>query len=285
MIYNRNNVDTNGANSLMMDNMQKSNLQKDQTDGKNDASIVQSVDRALTLLVLISESSTPMLIGEIVEKAKMNRTTAWRLLLTLEYRGFIERDPITKGYQLGYTVSQLSNGVDKYAPLIRRARTSMERLRDLTQETVLLSVPKHSNTLTIDQIDPQQSVRLVDYVDAILPLHCTSNGKIYLSYLPNSELEILLQHPLERCTPKSIADPDKLRAEIELTHRRGFGIALGELDESENGISAAITDKKNNLIAFVSVCGPNFRFTEEKVLSIAPTVIATAREIAQNLEA
>ncbi|MBA9027639.1 IclR family transcriptional regulator domain-containing protein [Peribacillus huizhouensis] len=80
----------------------------------------------------------------------------------------------------------------------------MERLRDTTQETVFLSVPKHNNTLTIDQIDPQQSVRLVDYVDAILPLHCTSNGMIFLGYLPKSELENLLHRPLEQCTPKTI---------------------------------------------------------------------------------
>lgn len=282
--YNRDKIAVNGVIGLKMTNIEQNNFQKENKDLKQDASIVQSVDRALTLLSLISESSTPLLIGDIAEKAKMNRTTTWRLLVTLESRGFIERDPNTKGYQPGYMVSRISRGVDKYGPLIRRARISMERLRDETQETVLLSVPKYNNTLTIDQIDPQQSIRLVDYVDIILPLHCTSNGKIFLGYLSKNELENLLRQPLEQCTPKTITNPEKLRAELEITRKRGFGIALGELDESENGISAPIVDEQNNLIAFVSVCGPNFRFTEEKLFTIASTVQATAKEIAQSLK-
>src|SRR5690606_1900024 len=115
--YNRDKIAVNGVIGLKMTNIEQNNFQKENKDLKQDASIVQSVDRALTLLSLISESSTPLLIGDIAEKAKMNRTTTWRLLVTLESRGFIERDPNTKGYQPGYMVSRISRGVDKYGPL------------------------------------------------------------------------------------------------------------------------------------------------------------------------
>jgi IclR family KDG regulon transcriptional repressor len=249
-----------------------------------DNSSVQAVDRALTLLQLVANHNGPISIGALTEKANMNRTTVWRLLLTLEQHAFIERDPITKGYQVGYAASRLSTGRYQFDPLVRRARPSLERLSKLTKETVLLSVPKHSGTMGIYQLDPPHSVRLVDYVNTVLPLHCTSNGKILLSRLSNDELNIILQKPLEQVTPFTITDREQLRQEIEIVRQRGFGTAIGELDENENGISVPIVDKRNNLIAFFSVCGPTFRFTEEKALSLAPVIIAAAQEISDKLE-
>jgi IclR family transcriptional regulator, KDG regulon repressor len=134
----------------------------------------------------------------------------------------VERDRLTKGYQLGIAAQRLAAQATNYGSLIRRARKSMETLRDETQETVLLSVPKHYGTLTVDQIDPVHSVRLVDYVNAYLPLHCTSNGKLLLSLLPPEELDILLEQPLERITPSTISNRDQLLEEIEIVRRRGM---------------------------------------------------------------
>ncbi|MED1204555.1 IclR family transcriptional regulator [Heyndrickxia acidicola] len=245
---------------------------------------MQAVDRALTLLKLVADNNAPILIGDLVNKSNMNRTTVWRLLATLEQHDFIERDPLTKGYCIGYAASRLGAGTDQYAPLVRRARPSMERLREETGESVLLSVPKHFGTLTIDQIDSPHSVRLIDYVNVLLPLHCTSNGKLLLSRLSNDELHTLFQQqPLEKMTQFTITDHEQLLKEVELVHKNGFGTSLGELDESENGISAPILDKQKNLIAFLSLCGPNFRFTKDRVLASAPLIISEAQRISQNL--
>ncbi|HZG71898.1 MAG TPA: IclR family transcriptional regulator, partial [Chondromyces sp.] len=171
-----------------------------------------------------------------------------------------------------------------YDSLIRRARRSMEKLREETQETVLLSVPKHFGTLTVDQIDPEQSVRLVDYVNAYLPLHCTSNGKLLLSLLPQEELDIVLAEPLEKVTPFTITDRNQLLEEIEMVRRQGIATAVGELDENENGISAPIFDQRKNLVAFISVCGPSFRFTKEKMLALSDRIISAAKEITKYLD-
>jgi len=268
-----------GYNSTM-DNKTTPN----QPNKNNEQSSVQAVDRALTLLQLVANHNGPISIGDLVEKAGMNRTTVWRLLATLENHDFIERDPFSKGYQVGYAASRLSTGRYQFDPLVRRARPILERLGNLTKETVLLSVPKHSGTLTIYQFDPPHSVRLVDYVNTLLPLHCTSNGKILLSRLSNDELNVLLSKPLEQVSPLTITDREKFLQELDKVRQCGYGTAIGELDENENGISVPIIDKRNNnLIAFISVCGPTFRFTEEKALSLAPVIIATAQEISDQL--
>ncbi|MCG5253344.1 IclR family transcriptional regulator [Brevibacillus agri] len=251
---------------------------------KQENSSVQAVDRALQLLQLVGESKDPISIVDLAEMSGMNRTTVWRLIGTLENHGYIERDPLTKGYLLGYAAHRLAAQAPQYGSLIRRARKSMEQLREQTQETVLLSVPKHYGTLTIDQIDPANSVRVAHYVNVFLPLHCTSNGKVLLSTFSAEELNYYLEQPLERITPNTITDPERLRQEIEKVKKLGYAIVLGELDVNENGISAPIFDKRNALVAFISVCGPNFRFTEEKVLACTEQLFAAARDIADHLQ-
>ncbi|MDR7319405.1 transcriptional regulator, IclR family [Brevibacillus centrosporus] len=251
---------------------------------KQENSSVQAVDRALQLLQLVGESKDPISIVDLAEKSGMNRTTVWRLIGTLENHGFIERDPLTKGYLLGYAANRLAAQAPQYGSLIRRARKSMEQLREETQETVLLSVPKHLGTLTIDQIDPANSVRVAHYVNAFLPLHCTSNGKVLLSTFSEDELNFFLEQPLESMTPDTITDPKLLREEIERVKKLGYATVIGELDVNENGISAPIYDKRHVLVAFISVCGPNFRFTEEKVLACTKYLFAAARDIAEHLQ-
>lgn len=251
---------------------------------KGQGNSVQAVERAIRILQLVAESESPISIADLTEQTKMNRTTIWRLLVTLENLDFIERDPITKGYQLGYAASRLVLGNKVYEPFVRRARPSMERLRDETNETVLLSVPKQLGILTIDQIDAPHSVRVVNYVNSILPPHCTSNGKVLLSYLSEEELDIFLANPLEKITPNTITNPKQLKEEILAVRDQGFGITIGELDESENGISVPIIDKGNTLIGFLSVSGPNYRLVKDQMITLAPRIIATAEEIASNLD-
>ncbi len=258
---------------------------KNQKNSKQDLSSVQAVDRALLLLKIVADSENPISIGNLAEKSDMNRTTAWRLIGTLENHGFVERDPQTKGYQLGYAVNHLASKVTQYGSLVRRASKSMENLKEEFQETVLLSVPKQNGTLTIEQIDPENSVRLVvDYVNAFLPLHCTSNGKILLSQLPPKELDIYLEKPLEKLTPYTITDREQLRKEINNVRERGFGTSICELDENENGISAPVYDKSQNLVAFISVCGPSFRFTKEKMLASVELLISTCQQVTNYLD-
>lgn len=266
-------------------NIGMNNTTNQKPNKNQETSSVQSVDRALILLKLIATSNAPVLAADLAIQARMNRTTVWRLLTTLEGQDFVERDPFTKGYQLGYAVTKLVSGMDQYSPLVRRARGAMERLTDEIQESVLLSVPKPLGVLTIEQINPpNQSIRVADYINTTLPLHCTSNGKLLLSFLSKSELDISLERRLEQLSPFTITDRKELYKEIELIREQGFATNFLETDENENGISAPILDKQGKPVSFLSVSGPSFRFSKERVLDSVPTITDAAQEIANNLE-
>ncbi|MFB5190674.1 IclR family transcriptional regulator [Alicyclobacillus fastidiosus] len=245
---------------------------------------VQAVDRAIVLLKLVSMSEHPIPINDLAKQAHINRTTAWRLLSTLEHHGLVERDALTKGYRLGLAAGQLTSVTSSNELLSLRARPMMEKLAETTQETVMLSVPKNFGVVAISQIDPPHSVRLIDYVDVVLPLHCTSNGKLLLANLPKAEVEHFFDRPLEKRTTRTMTDPLELKKQLNTIRKNGFALSIGELDESENGISAPIYDANGVLIAFISVSGPAFRFTEDRAIQIAQNVVKTAVEISNALK-
>lgn len=263
--------------------MSKRDVEKDHVQLKQNESTVQAVDRAIELLKLVSVSEHPVSVNTLAKEAHINRTTAWRLLTTLEQHGLVERDAITKGYQLGYAAGQLTSVTSNDKLLARRAQPTMEKLAQETEETVMISVPRNFGVVAISQIDPPHSVRLLNYVDVLLPLHCTSNGKLLLASLPEAELNRILDRPLEQRTSNTITDPAILKQQLFDVRRDGFAMSIGELDESENGISATIHDDRGTAIAFISVSGPAFRFTREEAQKTAPEIVKAAEQISIEL--
>lgn len=239
---------------------------------KKNISTVQSVDKALLLLRMISESKIGLSINDLIAKTGFNRTTIWRSLNSLAEQSLIERNAQTKLYTVGTFFYLLSNKNNYHQFLIRRTHHLMKELCAEVHESVHLSLPLTTTTLTIEQLVPKDQVKLIDYIHVELPLHSTSSGKIVLSLLEKDDLEAILAGHLTSYSPSTITDPAKLRAEIALIQKNGYATVFGELETAENGLSLPIMDQNQQLIALLSVSGPGFRFTKDKMNEALPII-------------
>src|SRR4029077_13513926 len=113
---------------------------------------IQSVDRAAILIKAIADSRQPPTVVELAATCGLNRSTAWRLLATLDAPGVIERDPISQRYSLGYAFLRIAAGADP-DPLVRQARPVLEQLSRDTAEATNLAVAKRFNLVYVDQVD------------------------------------------------------------------------------------------------------------------------------------
>ena len=243
----------------------------------------QAVERALLLLRLVGAQGGPVSLQTLCSRSGLNRTTAWRLLSTLEKHHFLDRNPSTKEYDLGFAATNLCITTQRrYAPLIRCAQEEMERLMEQTQESILLSVLHMDGTVVIHQVDPPRSVRLRNYVDQESPFLGTSNGKVALAYLSPQELERFLRQPMEPTTQRTVTEPEALLREVEETRRRGYGIVEGEWSLEENAISAPIV-VEGELVAFLGIGGPSARFTRAEMERAAPALCRACRTVAAGL--
>ena len=156
--------------------------------------LFQSVDRALRLLELVANEPRPRTVRQLAELSGYERTMTYRLLSTLEHRKFVERDPVTETYSLGIAATSLSNPAAHNAALIRYSRPELEQLMDDLGQTISLGISQHGAGVVIDQIDPPNPIRLANNVNVPLPLHCTSNGKLILARMSDTELEVVSAH-------------------------------------------------------------------------------------------
>jgi DNA-binding IclR family transcriptional regulator len=240
---------------------------------------VQSLERAIALLEAVADASPE---GEpaavLALRCGLNRATAWRLLTTLQAHGLVDRDRVTQRYSVGFAVSRLaaSAGV---GGLVRRAHPVLVRLSERTGETADLAVARPLGLTYVDEVAPS-SVLAANWLGRQVPLHATSSGKALLAWLPDAEVDALLEQRLTRFTPSTVTSMRALRADLAQTRERGYGSCVGELEPTLNGVSAPMLDKRGRPIAVLSVWGPHDRVPPERFSELGALAVAAAADVA-----
>ncbi|MDX6376548.1 MAG: hypothetical protein QOE98_851 [Gaiellaceae bacterium] len=233
--------------------------------------MIQAVDRALRLLELVAEAPDGLTGAEVSAAAGVNRSTAWRLLATLEEHDLVERNPHTNRYGVGLGALRLA-ALTPGGAIARRARPILERLSLEAGEAATLTIGGASSLLVIDQVDAPQVVN-VRWTGRVIPLESSSVGKLVLASWTDAEIVAYLG---DRLT-------DGLRADIAAARETGIGTTFSEYEQGLNGISAAARDGDGHPVAYLSVTGPDYRLSLGRTGEIAPLLLAAAHELERAL--
>lgn len=235
----------------------------------------RSVERVVSMLNVLQESTDPMSLVEIHRSIRMAKATAFRYLWTLEKHRYVERD--TNGrYRLGLGfVGMQSRDLEV---LQDRARPWLERLRDETGETANLGVLDGTDIRYVEVAESARTVRMVSVRGSRDPLHCTALGKVVAADLPKAQVAELLGHVgLERRTGRTITSISRFLDALDEVGRRGYAVDDGENDEDGRCVAVAIAGTR--LPAALSISAPAGRFPMDDV----PRVAARLSEIASRL--
>jgi DNA-binding IclR family transcriptional regulator len=237
---------------------------------------VQSVDRAAELLLALAAHGAPASVSELADRCALNRSTAWRILGTLERHGLVEREPATSRYSVGYAVVALAAAAG-YEPLVRRARPELRALAEACGETASLAVPRGLQLVYVDQVQAPR-VMAPDWLGRPTPLHATSTGKAFLASLPPAEADAALPRALERYTSTTITARAALRRELADVRARGYAVSRGELEPALWGVSAPVVEH-GRAIAVVSVWGTEARIRAAGLQALGARTAATGAAI------
>jgi DNA-binding IclR family transcriptional regulator len=238
---------------------------------------IQAVDRAVVLLKSVADSSTPPTVHELAQKCGINRSTAWRLLRTLEYHGLVDRDPITQRYTVGYGALAVAGAVTDDS-LVRRVRPLLQKLAIRTGESVTLAVAKRFNLVYVDQVD-SPDVMVASWLGKPLPLHATSGGKAFMAWLRPDERDAILPKELPRYTDRTVTDRGELDRELHQVRRAGYALCNREYEEFSSGASAAVLNARQYPIAVINVWGPAPRNPARKLHEIGREAVKTAQDV------
>ncbi|GIV80035.1 IclR family transcriptional regulator [Litorilinea aerophila] len=243
----------------------------------------QAVVRALSLLKAFSDARPAWHLTELAQAVGLNKTTAYRLLSTLERAQFLVRDPATGAYRLGPELIALGASALRSNDLRSISRPSLEALAAETGETTSLEILVNDQVLILDEVSTRYRLGVSQDVGSRLPAHATSTGKVLLAHQPAAMVEALLQQPLARLTERTLVDPTMLRQELEQVRRQGYAVAAGELEAGFVAVAAPIFDHHRQVVAAVSVGGPSTRLNEAHWPALVEQVQRCARHISHQL--
>jgi DNA-binding IclR family transcriptional regulator len=243
---------------------------------------VQSIERAFAVLGALADG--PIGVTEVAERARLPKSTAARLLASLSHEGAVEQVPGDSRYRLGGRLATLAAGVLPTRSLARLARPSLVELSSDIGEAAGLSVPDGDLVHYVEQVDSPNPVSVRDWTGSRLPMHAVSSGQVLLAFRPATALDRYLEHPLERFTELTVADPDALRERLRQVRRDGFAWTREEFDRGISSVAAPIADDSGEVVAAVHLHGPSYRFPSAGTgTAIAERVVAAAAQIAGSL--
>lgn len=246
---------------------------------------VRAVSRALALLRCFSHESAGFTLAELAEKVGLSKSTALRLLFTLEEQAFVEHDPITGKYQLGLALIELGAIALEHLDLRHAARPLLELLREQTQESVSLTVMDSDDVLYVEMLESPQAVRISARPGRRLPTYCTGTGRAFLAFGPEDDIERVLSQDLKAYTPHTKTDPHELREAIEETQQRGFSVCEQEFELGITAIGAPIWGADGQIAGVIGVVGPSYRIPFERALRLGEAARGTADTISRQLGA
>jgi IclR family transcriptional regulator, KDG regulon repressor len=245
---------------------------------------IRAVDRALDVLLCFSKQTPALSMTQIAEMIVMNKSTVHRLLLTLEKKRFVQRDPATGQYTPGIRLLQLAYLTLEKNDLRELAAPFMRRLLDQQLETVDLCIFDGFEVVFLDVLESPQRIRLAAAPGQRLPAFCTASGKAFLAFMPDDTVKRILQQGMTQYTQFTPLSAQAVLDDLHSTFKRGFAYSAQEYEDGINAVSAPILDADGKALAAIAVAGPAYRLPVERMLEIGPSVMATAQEIAREIE-
>ena len=239
--------------------------------------------KGLRLVEALALSDGPRGITQLAGELGLTKSNVHRLLATLHERGYVRRNAADSSYELTTKIWELGSHVIRRMDLVKLARPAMERLADITGETVHLSVLDGIDVVYLDKIESAHHIRAHTSVGARAPAFTMATGKAMLAHMTNDYLERFGPH-LRRYTSTTRTSIEALRADVEQARKQGYAaVPHGEWREGIAACASAILGRSGEVVGAIGLSGPDSRIKPKQLRQIAPHVMDAARSISSAL--
>ena len=226
---------------------------------------VQSVDRALAILGIVSQHNQ-IGITDICKSLDLNKTTVYRLLSTLMNNGYIEQVKGSNKYRCTFKLFEMGNKRIQDLDLLEEAKPALEKLADLTKETVHLVVEEGTEIVYIHKVESTNTIRMHTWVGKKNPMYRTAVGKAILAFSDKEKaIDIWNKSEIVQNTPYTITNINDFLEQLVLVRKNGYAIDNEETEIGIRCVAAPILNFSKNVIGALSISIPTIRFPENEI--------------------
>lgn len=236
---------------------------------------IQSLERAFTLLELLAEAGGQMSLSELATSSGMPVPTVHRALRAMTASGYV-RQMQSRRYALGTRLIVLGEAASRV--LGACAGPHLEELVATVGETANMSMLDGETLTYIAQTPSSHVMRPFIEVGQSAPLHCTAEGKVMLSALPESRVrQVLSSTGMQRYTSETICDLKQMKAELAVIREQGYAVDRGEYEVGLSGVAVLVPDAPVPMA--VSIAAPDARMTAATMRNLVPALQATGERL------
>ncbi len=253
-------------------------------EAKENKNPVQSAERIFQVLEMLAENGE-MGLMEISAALSLHKSTVHRLLMSLIYMGYAKQDETTQKYMLSYKIVNMAGKILDRTDILQVARPYMDRLSDISGETVHLVQREGNNILYIYKAEAKVgSIRMVSHVGMIHPMYCSGVGKAIMANLEEAQVkQIWNESIIEKRTEKTITDIDEMMRVLDEVRAKGYALDDEENEEGVRCIAACLKDYTGEVRYAFSVSGPVSRMTRERVRDLSVDVKKIQTDLSREL--
>lgn len=233
---------------------------------KKDNYIIQSVSHAIDILEAFKGSTDEMGVTELSKALELPKNNVFRLLATLESRGFIQQNQQTNCYRLGIKIFELGEIFRSRMGLLRQAHEVLKDVEVHCNESVYLAILQEGMVVYVDLVETTHSVRIVPRLGVRVPPYCTAVGKVMLAYKSVDEVEQLLSKtPLTPLTENTIVDKNVFMEHLKQVAGQGYAVDNEELEKEVKCVGTPVRDYTRRVVAGICISGPIQRMPQERI--------------------
>jgi IclR family transcriptional regulator, acetate operon repressor len=245
--------------------------------------MIQSIQRAVAILRSFTEAEPELGVTELSRRLHLHKSTVSRILSTLQAEGLVGQNPQTGKYRLGVGLVSLAGVALGRLDVRGAAQPFLNRLVEVTQETVNVTILDGRDCVNIERAASPQSIRYVGWIGRRTPLHCTASGKVLLAYMPAEQRQLLLLLPLPQYTAKTVTDLATLEQQLRQIKQNGHAVVHEEFEEGFSAVAAPVREMSGQIIATISVSGPTFRLDSDQMAQIVPPLLEVTGQVSAQL--
>jgi IclR family transcriptional regulator, acetate operon repressor len=235
----------------------------------------QTIERAFAVLACF-EQRPDLAVREIAQATGLTGPTAHRIIRALHRQGFLEQDPVTDTYHLGYGAALLGRlALERLG--FTAARPILSELARETGEAVSMGVRVHDESVVVIQIPSAHPLRIDVPPGKRNPLYACAMGKVLLAHGAPMEST---PDELPALTPLSITSASALAEELERIRQLGYSVNDQERSLGTRSVGAPVQDARGTVVAAISLQAPVTRFS----LADIPAVAVKVQEVAAALK-
>jgi IclR family KDG regulon transcriptional repressor len=250
----------------------------------SEANHSNSVDRALSILEIISESNRGLSNSDLSRHLKIPKSSASYILRILEKRNYLQRDEGGK-YRLGLKLVSLTRESLTHLDIREIAKPILEKfLQKSRLAEAHLAVLDNGRAVYIEKAEARSFVKMDIWVGHRLPIHTTAIGKALAAFLGDDDvMKILNLHGMEKKTAQTITNKQKFLQELKKIRKLGFAIDNEENAEGVRCVAAPVYDESGKVVASLGTSTIVLQLNESQLPKVIEMVKDAAEDVSQKL--